>query len=366
VRILQISSAKTFGGGERHFVDLCRELTARGHEVHVALRPTNEWQDRLDFIAPERFMHVSVRNSFGTFSARRIARFMDNRKIEILHAHAGRDYLTASIACRAAKGVRLAITRHLTLPLKPFHRYALRNVSAAIGVSAAVGLQLERTFASDRVWVIPNGISIDNDAAGPTTALRHEFRSFHEIPDDVPVVAAVGELKVPKGQRDLVLAANEVLKQFPDCRFVIAGRDNSVDKKFRRELRRLVRVLGHDQSFLWLDWVDSLQPLLAAADLFVSASHLESFGLSILEAMSAGTPVIATATDGAKELIADADALVPIKEPVELAAAICRLLADPSRRRVIAERQRHDAAEMFSLSRMVDATEQVYLHIVGS
>ena len=365
MRILQITSAKTFGGGERHFVDLCRELTARGHEVYAALRPTNEWQARLDFIPPERFMHVSVRNSFGTFSARRIARFMEAHKIEILHAHAGRDYLTASIACRAAKGVRLAITRHLTLPLKPFHRYALRNVSAAIGVSPAVGTQLERTFSRDRVWVIPNGISIANGAE-PDAVLADEFRSFHERPANVPVVAAVGELKVPKGQRDLVLAANEVLKQFPDCRFVIAGRDNSVDKKFRRELRRLVRVLGHEKSFLWLDWVDSLQPLLAAADLFVSASHLESFGLSILEAMSAGTPVIATATDGAKELIRDTDALVAIKEPLELASAIGRLLADPSRRRAIAERQMHDAAEMFSLSRMVDETEHVYMQIVQS
>ena len=74
VRVLHISSAKTFGGGERHLVDLCRELTTRGHEVFVALRPTNEWQDRLDFLPPERFLHVSIRNSFGMFSARRIGR----------------------------------------------------------------------------------------------------------------------------------------------------------------------------------------------------------------------------------------------------------------------------------------------------
>ena len=69
MRILQISSAKNFGGGERHFVDLCRGLASRGHEVFVALRPTSEWQARLDFIPPENVLRVSIRNSFGVLSA---------------------------------------------------------------------------------------------------------------------------------------------------------------------------------------------------------------------------------------------------------------------------------------------------------
>ncbi|HMJ09518.1 MAG TPA: hypothetical protein VK468_10960, partial [Pyrinomonadaceae bacterium] len=61
MRVLHISSAKTYGGGERHFVDLCRGLQSRGHEVFAALRPTNEWQGRLDFIPPENVLHVSIR-----------------------------------------------------------------------------------------------------------------------------------------------------------------------------------------------------------------------------------------------------------------------------------------------------------------
>ncbi len=364
MRILQISSAKSFGGGERHFVDLCRELDSRGHEIYVALRPTNEWQSRLDFLPAERFMHVSVRNSFGTFSTRRLARFIDEHEIDIVHAHVGRDYLTASIACRSAKRARLALTRHLTLPLKPFHRFALRNVDVAIAVSPGVRTLLERTFAAERISVIPNGISTGKLEADEKAALGLEFREFHGISPNVPVIAAVGELKVLKGQRDLVLASNEVLKQFPECRFVIAGRDRSADQRFRRELRRLVRVLGHEGSFLWLDWLDDVTPLLAAADLFVSASHLESFGLAMLEAMAAGTPVIATETDGARELVREPTALVPIKEPVALAEAICRMLADRGHLRALGERQLRYAADTFSLSRMIDSTEAAYIKIV--
>ncbi|MCA1608054.1 MAG: hypothetical protein LC730_01150, partial [Acidobacteria bacterium] len=69
MRILHVSSARHFGGGERHLVDLTRGLHRRGHEVFVALRPTNEWQTRLSFLPPENIFHVSIRNSFGVLSA---------------------------------------------------------------------------------------------------------------------------------------------------------------------------------------------------------------------------------------------------------------------------------------------------------
>ncbi|MDQ3748629.1 MAG: glycosyltransferase family 4 protein, partial [Acidobacteriota bacterium] len=122
MRILQISSAKTFGGGEKHFVDLSRGLTTRGHEVFAALRPTNQWQEKLDFLPPESILHVSLRNSFGVLSAQKIAEFIREKNIEIVHAHAARDYIPASLACRIAKNARFVLTRHVLFPLKPFHR----------------------------------------------------------------------------------------------------------------------------------------------------------------------------------------------------------------------------------------------------
>ena len=359
VRILQISSAKTFGGGERHLVDLCRELTNRGHEIFVALRPTNEWQDRLDFLPPERFLYVSIRNSFGMFSAKRIGRFIEREAIDIVHAHVARDYLAASVAARSAGNAKLILTRHVVFPLKPFHRFALRNVSAAVAVSPAVRDQLEKIFAAEKVHVIPNGINV-----GSKLVDGLDFRELHDIPKDAPLVVTLGELKLLKGQRDFVLAANEVVKRFPDCRFVVAGRDNSLDQRFRRELKRLVRVLGLEDLFLWLDWLDDISPLLAAADIFVSPSHSESFGLAILEAMASGTPVVATATDGAKELIADENALVPIKDPLALAEKICWFLENDVARQDLGIRLKADAIEKYGLARMVDTTEALYREIL--
>jgi glycosyltransferase involved in cell wall biosynthesis len=361
MRILHVSSAKTFGGGERHLVDLCRELTLRGHEVFVALRPTNEWQERLDFIPEENFLHVSIRNSFGMFSAKRIARFIETNGIDVLHAHVARDYVAASIACRIAGGAKLVLTRHVVFSLKPFHRFALRNVDAAIAVSPGVRMELERIFPAEKVTLIPNGIDVVDHPEDAKNALAAEFRRFHEIPADTPLVVTLGELKVLKGQRDFVLAANEIIKRHPECRFVVAGTDNSIDKKFRRELRRLVKVLGHEKRFIWLDWLDDISPLLHAADIFVSPSHSESFGLAILDAMANGTPVVATATDGAKELLKGTNALAPIKDPLALADKICEFLDDDECRRFLGSQLQATALENFGLNAMADATEAVYL-----
>lgn len=360
VRILYVSSAKTFGGGERHLVDLSREMAARGHEVFFALRPTNQWQERLDFVPPESFLHVSIRNSFGMFSANRIARFIEAKKIAVLHAHVARDYLAGSIACRISSRAKFVLTRHVVFPLKPFYRFALRNVDAAIAVSSGVRLQLEKIFPAEKVILIPNGIHAVLRTDAEKNELSREFRAFHSIPSDAPLVVAIGELLVLKGQRDFILAANEILKRQPDCRFIIAGKDNSIDQKFRRELKRLVKVFGYEDRFVWLDWLDDLSPLLFAADIVVSPSHSESFGLAILDAMAAGTPVVATATDGAKELLKGTNALTPVKDPLALADKICEFLDDADRRHFLGAHLQASALENYGLDKMADATEAVY------
>ena len=238
MRILQISSAKTFGGGERHFVDLCRELQARGHDVFAALRPTNVWQERLNFLPESNIFHVSIRNSFGILSANRIAGFVRENRIEIIHAHVARDYIPASIACTLSGNSKFVLTRHVLFPLKPFNRFALKNLSKAIAVSSGVETSLQKVFQRQKIAVIPNGVEIEGSSGLKRGSLRNEFRSLHNIPFDVPLIGIVGELIVLKGQQDFVLAANEIAKRFPDARFVIAGKDNTLDNKFRRELKR--------------------------------------------------------------------------------------------------------------------------------
>lgn len=364
VKILHISSARDFGGGERHLVDLCRELSKRGHEIFVALRPTCTWKARLDFLPEENFLTVSIRNSFGMFSAKRIAAFVQHRGIDIVHAHLARDYLAASVANRLASKSKLVLTRHVVFSMKPFHRLALRNVDAAIAVSSVVATELKKIFPPSKIHLIHNGLkfggSEDRSVSG------NEFRKFHSIPLDAPLIGTVGELKPLKGQRDFVIAADQIVKEFPDARFVVAGLDNTIDKRFRRELKRLVAVFGLEHQFLWLDWLDDLTPLLAALDVYIAPSHSESFGLATLEAMSNGVPVVSTATDGAKEMVDDRTLLVQIEDPIAIAEMVVGLLRSPEKARDTAEKLKNSALSRYSLEKMVDRTEALYGKIIAS
>jgi glycosyltransferase involved in cell wall biosynthesis len=245
-------------------------------------------------------------------------------------------------------------------PLKPFNKFALKNLAKAIGVSEFVGGELRSVFPSHKVVVVPNGLDVDS--LRDRSTLRNEFRLTHEIASDVPMVGILGDLREAKGQRDFVLAAAEVVKTVPNAEFVIAGLDYTIDHSFRRELRRLGRALGIGDRILWLDWLEDTAPFYAAIDVFVSASHSESFGLAILEAMIRETPVVATETEGARELLGSDALLVPVGDPVALAGAICSTLFD-DRLRSNGGKLRRRAAEKFSLERMLDETEQVYRDI---
>lgn len=366
MRILHISSIRTFGGGERHLVDLTRGLTERGHEIFVALRPSNEWQERLNFLPPENIFHASIRNSFGVFSARRIARFINEKNIEIIHAHAARDYIPASLVCRLTKGAKFVLTRHVLFPLKPFHRLTLTNLTRAVAVSAAVETSLQKIFPKNKIEVIPNGINIENLNEEDRRTARGNFCALHNIPPESGIVGTVGELKELKGQRDFVLAAHEIAKRDAKAFFVIVGKDNSVNQQFRRELKRLVKIFNLESRFLFLDWIEDLPKLFGALDVFVSASHSESFGLAILEAMANNTPVVATETEGAKQLLRNNETalLVPVKEPVKLAEAVEHLLKDTEKRETFAGKARVFAREEFSLDRMIEETENLYKEIL--
>lgn len=330
----------------------------------MALRPTNEWQSRLDFLPAENIIHVSIRNSFGVLSAIRLADYIRENNIEIVHAHVARDYIPASIACLMAKRAKFVLTRHVLFPLKPFNRFALKNIARAIGVSEAVAKGLRSIFPPAKVVVISNGIDFRNYSSDSAASEGQDFRKLHGIGTEVPLIGTLGELKEIKGQRDFVLAAREVAEAIPDCHFAIVGKDNLRDRSFRRELKRLVRVFGMEDRFLWLDWLEDTSAFYSAIDLFVSPSHTESFGLAILEAIAHETPVVATRTEGAVQLLGETGRFAPIEDPVALAAAITQSLSDKEDCAAEASAAKSRAERLFDFQAMIDKTEGLYTELL--
>src|SRR6185503_15520658 len=97
MRILQISSAASFAGGERHLVDLTNALAARGHDLYAAVRPGSPLIAHLG-IPSDNVQTLPLRNALDVQSAHALARFVKKHQIEVVHAHMARDYSLAAYA----------------------------------------------------------------------------------------------------------------------------------------------------------------------------------------------------------------------------------------------------------------------------
>jgi glycosyltransferase involved in cell wall biosynthesis len=364
LRILHISSAKAFGGGERYLADLANALATRGHDVFAVVRSDSQLIAELTELPAKNLVYLPLRNALDARSAGRLASFVAKQKIQLIHAHMGRDYPLAAYASRRNPSARLIVTRHVLFPLNRLHRITLARVSRVIAVSEAVGRQLrmQKIVPPERVSMVHNGIDIARFETAMEEFDRAQFCRRFGLPEKSTLIGSVGSLNPLKGHEDFLQAAARIAEAFPDPYFIVAGVDVTPGQINRLNLERLIRELKLESRVRFIGKMDDVAPLFCALDLFVSASHSESFGLAIAEAMSSGTAVVATKTEGGKEILRDGETgvLVSVRDVDALAEAIAALLSDEEKRQRIGKSAREEVRLRFSLDKMVDAIEQIY------
>jgi glycosyltransferase involved in cell wall biosynthesis len=367
MRILQVCSARTLGGGERHVAALANGLAERGHQVFAALTPRSPLSEMLTRLPPENLFTVRMRNALDIASALKLARVIREQKIDIVHAHLARDYPLASLAVR--RYARLVVTRHVLFPLNRLHSLTLSKVAQVIAVSDAVanGLRKQRIVDDGRIRVIHNGIDLERFAKEPSAEARADARQLLGTGRRL-LVGTVGSLLPMKGHEDFVRAAASIAASSDDVDFVIVGDDEPRNRDYRVRLERLIEELNLSRCVRLIHWTEDLARFYAALDVYVSASHTEAFGLSIVEAMASGNAVVATATEGAEEIIEDATIgmLTPTANVAALAQAIGSLLDDDERRKLMGTSARENVRDRFGLEKMIEATEGVYVGAMRS
>lgn len=379
MRVLQLSSARSFGGGERHLADLARGLSLRGHELFVALARDSPLRRELDFLPPENLFTLAPRNALDISAALKLAGVAREKKVDVIHAHLARDYVPASFAARRTPAARLVVTRHVLFPLSRIHRRPLSNVSRVIAVSGAVAraLRERRVFDEGKIRVVTNGVDVARFADARREherARREDGSAWHESeggPDGARGkfrVGIVGELSEVKGQEVFVRAASVVREKFGDgVEFVVVGNNSTRAGEYRERVERLIVELGLKDCVRLAGRCDDVARLLASLDVFVSASRTESFGMAMAEALACGVPVVATATEGAREVVEDGHTglIVPIGDSSAMAAAIVSLLEDDERRLAFGASASESARARFGLERMTAETERVYAEALG-
>ena len=173
------------------------------------------------------------------------------------------------------------------------------------------------------------------------------------------MVGTIGVLRALKGPDVFLRGCRVILDRIPAARFLMAG-----DGPLRREVRDLQEKLGLAEAMRLLGHREDVPDVMAALDVFVSSSlGGEINPQAVSQAMAMGIPVVASALPGMRELAREGETalLFPPGNAAALADAVCRLLADEAARRRLAERARADVCEAYTLERMLDRMERIYL-----
>ncbi len=332
VRVMQVVLSLSPGGTERLVIDICRRL-GNGFDVSVCcLDDEGAWASELR----DRDIEVIALNrrpGFRPGIGREIAHLAKQRGVDVLHCHQYSPFVYGRIAKYWLPRLKLVYTEHGRLSDAPptWKRQLVNPVLGRFdGPIVAVSDELRRfmidsRFPRERVAVIHNGI----DAATlPTPGDRHRARALLGLKDEALVAVSVARLDPVKDFPCLLDAFALVRQVVPHAHLLIVG---DGPERAALEARAAQPDLAGSVEFLGLR--PDVRAVLPAADLYVNSSISEGVSITILEAMAAGVPVVATAAGGTPEVLADGNAgvLVPVRDPVRLAQAIIALAADPRR-----------------------------------
>jgi glycosyltransferase involved in cell wall biosynthesis len=226
-------------------------------------------------------------------------------------------------------------------------RLTARAVDRHVGVGERTSREIEALVGlpADSVLTIHNGAPDDQRAAAGR-------------PRPGQLVGAIGRFERQKGF-DLLIRA---LAQIEDVTLVLVGEGSE-----RRPLQGLAESVGVAERVVWKEWTDDARSYLGAFDVFALPSRFEGFPLALLEALLARSAVVAADVGSVAEAIRDGETglLVPAEDPVALARAIRRLLADADLRRRLGEQGRQLVLERFTADHMAQAFERLYSELMS-
>jgi len=360
LRILHVDSEIPWRGGERQVIELMRRQRAMGDDPHVAAPRGGALAQRAaaEGLAVEA---VSMRGTWDLGAVFALAGLHRALRPDVVHWHAARAHALGAIASLIAPGPARILSRRVDFPVRrsPGSRllYSL-PIDSILAISGGVRDALIGSGVSaDRIEVVPSGIDL-----GPFQAPfdRPAARKRLGIADGDLLVLQIAALAPHKSQTDLLRAAARVRTDRPDVKIWIAG-----EGPLRGDLEAEHRALALGESVRFLGFRNDTTDLLRAADLFVISSYLEGLGTSILDAMAAGLPVVATRVGGIPEIVAHEETglLVPPRDPDKLAAAILVLAGDPARRAALGAKGR-ERARAFSADATAERTREAYLRVL--
>jgi glycosyltransferase involved in cell wall biosynthesis len=372
MNVLHLIDSFEQGGTERQAVQLARLLHETGrHRVEIAcldgrglLRPEAERVAEGE-IAEYPLTSFHDRNAFAQL--RRFARFLRERRVEVVHTHG---FYTNTFGVAAATLARVPArvasrreTQGFRTPAqKRFERQVNFRLAHAVVANAEAVRQdlISQGVPAARVVTVYNGL----DAARVEPRMsREEALAYFRLPHGRRFVTIVANVGHPvKDHPTFLRAARRVRAEVSDAAFVVAGEGGLLES-----YRALAAELGIGDDVFFTGRCERVGDLLAVSDVCVLSSKAEGFSNSILEYMAASRPSVVTDVGGAREAITEGETghIIAPGDEEALAARVSALLRDPEGARLMGERARRVVEQKFSCRAQLERVEGLYERLLS-
>lgn len=369
IRVLHVIGGGEFGGAERHILNLATAMDPQ----RVAITVCCLFADPFVQVARDvgiNALAIPMRHKLDLSIITKLRDVIKEEEADLVHTHGVRANLVGRLSAKMAGRETVITTVHSLLAQDypdVFSRLANMLIERASRgfsthfIAVSGGLQkalLQQGIPEKKITVIYNGLN-----PGDFTSLRPpgSWRESMGLAPDVPLVAMIGRLHPVKGHRIFLKAAAEFLKSRPEVRFVVVGSGPERDR-----LEDYARLLNISDSVIFTGFVTDVVDILPDLNLLVIPSLWEGFGLTALEAMVAGVPVLATSVGGLPEVVEHGTTglLVPPADDAALARGINWMLDHPGEALEMSEAARAVVEQKFTASVMARKTEYLYRRLL--
>ncbi len=364
----------THGGSGVVASELAIGLANKGHEIHIISYAT---PFRLRTFHRNIFVHEIEVTTYPLFKyppyelslVTKLVEIAETRGLDLIHAHyavphASSAYLAKQILNSGC--LKTVTTLHGTditlVGADPsFHRVVKFAIERSDGVTAVSRYLMNRTIEEfdirREIRVIPNFVDALRPSRNSDLCSRDAL-----APNGEKILMHASNFRPMKRIADVVRIFARVRERVP-AKLVLIG-----DGPERLFIQQLVRELKLTSDVQFMGEQDQLEPLFLCADLFLLPSEQESFGLTALEAMNCGVPVIATSIGGLPEVITHGETgyLFPVGDVADMAASAVALLTDPARHELFRARARKRAEQFFNADRIIPLYESYYEEVLSS
>lgn len=334
IRILHLIASNFVGGPEKQILHHAVDMQGSGFEVWIGSFRDQPDRPEVLRVAAGKGLPIYESQSSGKFDMRAVfelVSFLRAERMEILCSHGFKANIVGALAKELAGIPQIAFCRGWTgesIKVRFYEfldRRFLRLADRIVCVSQAQANYLgERRSRQSRITVVHNAML--DEISDASRGDRAELKVSLGFPAGAKLIGAVGRLSPEKGQRYLVEATTKLVQQFTDLKVVLLGEGPE-----RSNLEARIRQVGLQDVVLLAGFQKNVRDWMRAFDALANCSLTEGIPNAILEAMSAGTPVVATAVGGVPELIKDNDTgiLVSPGDSEALASGLQEVLGDP-------------------------------------